>query len=147
MRGFSELIGPNQLLCPNHSPPHRWRTTLRAKRFASIASQMEFAIPTTLDFLYCSLQRLRWPKMFSVHRGQPDKVTMVAQYICELSLLSYDCAQQPASLVASAALCLALACLRCGLWRDGAPGPSESPMPYWTASMAQVHGIQLIRRE
>jgi hypothetical protein len=36
--------------------------------------QMEFAIPTTLDFLYCSLQRLRWPKMFSVHRGQPDKV-------------------------------------------------------------------------
>jgi len=65
---------------------------------------------------------------------------MLAQYLCDLSLLSYECAQQPASLVASAALCLALACLRCGLWRDGAPGPSDTPTRYWTPSMIQATG-------
>ena len=62
------------------------------------------------------------------------------QYLCELSLLSYDCAQQSSSLVASAALCLAIACLRCGLWRNGSPGPSLSPSTYWTATMTQATG-------
>lgn len=47
---------------------------------------------------------------------------------------------QRASLVASASLCLSLACLRCGVWRDGSPGPSTSPEQYWTASMAQATG-------
>lgn len=102
--------------------------------------QMEFAIPCALDFLFCALQQLQWPSMFSVHRGQHDKVSMLAQYLCELSLLSYECAQLPASLVASGALCLALACLRCGLWQDGAPGSCPTPMRYWTPSMVQATG-------
>ncbi|KAL1528651.1 hypothetical protein AB1Y20_009989 [Prymnesium parvum] len=113
---------------------------LQAELVVCSALQMDFSIPCTVDFLYCALQRLRWPSMFSVHRGQHDQVTMLAQFLCELSLLSHDCAQQPASLVASAALCLALACLRCGLWRDSTPGPSACATSYWTASMAQVTG-------
>mgnify|MGYP001972621352 CR=1 FL=1 len=41
---------------------------------------MEFAIPSNLDFLYCSLQRLRWPSMFAVHRGQHDQVSRIPRH-------------------------------------------------------------------
>lgn len=104
------------------------------------ALRLDFAIPSALDFLYCGLQRLEWPSMFAVHRGAHKHVAMLAQLFCELGLLSHECANQPGSLVAAGALCLAIACLRCGLWRDGAPGPSSSPEQYWTASMAQATG-------
>lgn len=67
---------------------------------------------------------------------------MLAQLLCELSLLSSACAAYPSSLISSCALCLALSTLRCGLWRDGSPGPSTSPEQYWTASMAQVTGYE-----
>ena len=40
----------------------------------------------------------------------------------------------------TAALCLSLACLRCGVWIDGSPGPASSPEQYWTPSMAQTTG-------
>ena len=65
---------------------------------------------------------------------------MFSQLLCELALLSADCAAHASSLIASCALCLSLACLRCGLWRDGSPGPSTSAEQYWTASMAQATG-------
>jgi len=103
---------------------------------------LDFAIPSALDFLYCLLQRLRWPAVFSVHRGLHKQVVMLAQLLCELSLLSSSCAAYPSSLISSCALCLALSTLRCGLWRDGSPGPSTSPEQYWTASMAQVTGYE-----
>ena len=103
--------------------------------------QLDLAIPTSLDFLFCLLQRLRWPRLFAVHRGLHTQAVMLAQLLCELSLLSPPLAHCPrASLVASCALCLSLACLRCGVWRDGSPGPSASPEQYWTASMAQATG-------
>ena len=37
---------------------------------------LDFAIPSALDFLYCLLQRLRWPAVFSVHRGLHKQVVM-----------------------------------------------------------------------
>ena len=87
------------------------------------------------------LHVLRWPSAFHVHRGLGKQAVMLAQLLCELALLSHDLATGPRpSLVASAALCLSLACLRCGLWRDGSPGPSSSPEQYWTAAMAQATG-------
>ena len=119
---------------------HESAEVLAAELAICSALQMEFAIPSSVDFLYCAMQRLHWPSMFAVHRGMHDQVAMLAQYLCELSLLSYECAQQPASLVASGAFCLSLACLRCGLWRDGAPGPSDTPTRYWTPSMVQATG-------
>ena len=102
---------------------------------------LDLAIPTSVDFLFCLLQRLRWPSLFAVHRGLHAQAAMLAQLLCELSLLSPQIAQCPrASLVASAALCLSLACLRCGVWIDGSPGPASSPEQYWTPSMAQTTG-------
>ena len=103
--------------------------------------RLDFAIPTALDFLFCLLQRLQWPLSFAVHRGMHKEVVMLAQLLCDLSLLSNELAVCPrSSLVASCALCLSLACLRCGCWRDGSPGPSSAPELYWTASMAQATG-------
>lgn len=65
---------------------------------------------------------------------------MLAQLLCELALLSADCAACKASMLAGCALCLSLGCLRCGLWRDGSPGPSTASEQYWTASMTQATG-------
>jgi len=67
---------------------------------------------------------------------------MLAQLLCELSLLSAACTAYPCSLIASCALCLPLSTLRCGLWRGGSPGPSTSTEQYWTASMAQATGYE-----
>ena len=48
------------------------------------------------------------------------------QLLCELALLSTEIAMgRKSSLVASSALCLSLACLRCGVWRDGSPGAGQ----------------------
>lgn len=105
------------------------------------ALRLDFAIPSSLDFLYCLLHRLDWPTAFAVHRGMHKQVGMLAQLLCELALLSTELAMcKPPSLVASGSLCLALACLRCGVWRDGSPGPSASAELYWTASMEQATG-------
>eukprot|EP00316_Scyphosphaera_apsteinii_P022155 CAMPEP_0119336748 /NCGR_PEP_ID=MMETSP1333-20130426/92468_1 /TAXON_ID=418940 /ORGANISM="Scyphosphaera apsteinii, Strain RCC1455" /LENGTH=156 /DNA_ID=CAMNT_0007347605 /DNA_START=1 /DNA_END=467 /DNA_ORIENTATION=- len=81
-----------------------------------------------------------WTRMFAVHRGQHKQVTMLAQLLADLSLLSPRCSSLLPSLVASAALCLALAGLRCGLWRDGAPGAAATAEQYWTPSMHQATG-------
>jgi hypothetical protein len=110
------------------------------------ALRVDFAIPTALDFLYCLLQRLHWPssRMYAVHRGQHKEAGMLAQFLCEVALLSADCAAARASVLACCSLCLALACLRCGLWRDGSPGPSSSPEQYWTASMVQATGYSRV---
>ena len=105
------------------------------------ALRLDFAIPSSLDFLYCLLHRLSWPTAFAVHRGMHKPVVMLAQLLCELSLLSTELAMcRHSSLVASCSLCLSLACLRCGVWRDGSPGPSTTPEQYWTASMVQATG-------
>lgn len=67
---------------------------------------------------------------------------MLAQLFCDIALLSVELAHGvDASLVAASALCLSLACLRCGLWRDGSPGPSGAPELYWTPSMTQVRHV------
>ena len=105
------------------------------------ALRLDFAIPTALDFLYCLLHRLQWPTAFAVHRGLDCEAVMLAQLLCELSLLSHELSVCPrSSLVASCALCLSLACLRCGCWRDGSPGPASMPELYWTPSMVQATG-------
>ena len=100
--------------------------------------EFDFATPTSVDFLFVVLRRLHWPALYSVHRGQHKKVVALAHYLCELSLLSPSCACEPASLVASAALCLAIACLRTGIWHKGVPGAAQHPYQYWTASMEVV---------
>jgi len=66
---------------------------------------------------------------------------MLAHYLVDVSLLCDACAAPPASLVASAALCLALAVLRCGRWRGGAPGPASAAEQYWAPSMEQATGF------
>ena len=105
------------------------------------ALRLDFAIPSSLDFLYCLLHRLVWPRAFAVHRGLDKQVVMLAHLLCELALLSTSLAAgHKSSLVAASGLCLSLACLRCGVWRDGSPGPSMAPEQYWTAAMAQVTG-------
>ena len=38
---------------------------------------MHLAIPTRLDFLLWTLQRLRWPTMYNTHRGRHEQVGMV----------------------------------------------------------------------
>jgi len=80
--------------------------------------------------------------MFSVHRGLHKQVGMMAQLLAEVALLSSECAACPCSLVAASTLCLALACLHCGVWRDGSPGPASSPEQYWTPTMAQATGYE-----
>jgi len=107
------------------------------------AVKLDFAIPSALDFLFCLLQRLDWPAAFAVHRGMHQQVVMQAQLLCELALLSTELAMcNPSSLVAACSLCLALACLRCGVWRDGSPGPATCPELYWTAGRAQATGYE-----
>ena len=103
--------------------------------------RLDFAIPSSLDFLYCLLHRLRWPTAFAVHRGLHKQVAMLAQLLCELALFSVElCICERSSLVAACSLCLSLACLRCGVWRDGSPGPAASPEQYWTPSMVHATG-------
>ena len=70
---------------------------------------------------------------------------MLAQYLCELSLLVAECAPLRPSLVASAALCLAAACLRTGRWTDGSPGAASEAVAYWTPFMAQATGYSAAR--
>ena len=102
---------------------------------------MHLAIPTRLDFLLWTLQRLRWPTMYNTHRGRHEQVGMLAHFLVDVSLLCDACAAPPASLVASAALCLALAVLRCGRWRGGAPGAASAAEQYWAPSMEQATGF------
>jgi hypothetical protein len=66
---------------------------------------------------------------------------MLAHLLVDISLLCDECARPRASLVSSAALCLALAILRCGRWYGGAPGPASSAEQYWTPSMEQATGF------
>jgi len=107
------------------------------------AVRLDFAIPSSLDFLFCLLHRLHWPAAFAVHRGMHKHVVVLSQLLCELALLHTDLSMYHApSLVAACALCLSLACLRCGIWRDGSPGPASSPELYWTASMVQATGYE-----
>lgn len=105
------------------------------------ALRMHLAIPTRLDFLLWTLQRLRWPTMYNTHRGRHEQVGMLAHFLVDVSLLCDACAAPPASLVASAALCLALAVLRCGRWRGGAPGAASAAEQYWAPSMEQATGF------
>ena len=42
------------------------------------ALRMHLAIPTRLDFLLWTLQRLRWPTMYNTHRGRHEQVGMLA---------------------------------------------------------------------
>jgi hypothetical protein len=67
---------------------------------------------------------------------------MLAQVLCDLSLLSPAAAALRPSLVASAALCLAVAALRCGRWADGSPGPAHDALAYWTPAMALATGYE-----
>jgi len=117
---------------------------LEAETRICASLRFDFAIPPAIDFLYCLLQRLNWPATFAVHRGMHKQVVMLAHLLCEIALLAQpttpDEPTYPASLLACCALCLSLACLRCGLWRDGSPGPSTTPEQYWTPSMAQATG-------
>ena len=120
---------------------HDGAAILRAELAVCAALRMHLAIPTRLDFLLWTLQRLRWPTMYNTHRGRHEQVGMFAHFLVDLSLLCDACAAPPASLVASAALCLALAALRCGRWRGGAPGPASSAEQYWAPSMEQATGF------
>eukprot|EP00967_Tisochrysis_lutea_P039619 scaffold47486_cov26-Tisochrysis_lutea.AAC.3 len=65
---------------------------------------------------------------------------MLAQLLCDLALLSPAAAAIRPSLLASSALCLAVAALRLGRWADGSPRIATTALSYWTPTMAQVTG-------
>mmetsp|Transcript_46604 Transcript_46604/g.151269 ORF Transcript_46604/g.151269 Transcript_46604/m.151269 type:complete len:827 (-) Transcript_46604:39-2519(-) len=124
---------------------HSTAQLLEAELSLCVALHFDFAHPTAVDCLFCALARLSWPDLFSVHRGLSRQVAMLAQYLCELSLLIAECAPLRPSLVASAALCLAAACLRTGRWTDGSPGAASEAVAYWTPFMAQATGYSAAR--
>lgn len=102
--------------------------------------KFDLAFPTAVDCLFCVLGRLAWPTHFAVHRGLSKQAAMLAQLLCDLSLLPAPAAALRPSLLASAALCLAVAALRCGRWADGSPGPAADALAYWTPAMALATG-------
>jgi hypothetical protein len=105
-----------------------------------VALKFDMAFPTAIDCLFCVLGRLAWPALFAVHRGLSKQTAMLAQLLCDLSLLPPAAAALRPSLLASAALCLAVAALRCGRWADGSPGPAHDALAYWTPAMALATG-------
>ena len=113
---------------------------VRAESRVCEVLELDMAMPVASEFLFVLLQRLRWPAAYSVHRGAHARVAMVAQMYCELAAHLEECIGAPPSLVASAALCAALARLRCGLWSEGAAAARAPPERYWTAAMAQATG-------
>ena len=119
---------------------HESGAVLRAELDVCNALRMHLAIPTRLDFLFWTMQRLRWPTMYTTHRGLHERAAMLAHLLVDVSLLCEPCAAHPASLVSSAAFCLALAILRCGRWSGGAPGPASAAEQYWAPSMQQATG-------
>jgi len=56
---------------------HDGASILRAELDVCTALRMHLAIPTRLDFLLWTLQRLRWPTMYNTHRGRHEQVGMV----------------------------------------------------------------------
>ena len=55
---------------------HDGASVLRAELDVCTALRMHLAIPTSLDFLLWTLQRLRWPTMYNTHRGRHEQVGM-----------------------------------------------------------------------
>merc|ERR1740117_2016021 len=88
---------------------HDGTAILRAELDVCTALRMHLAIPTRLDFLLWTLQRLRWPTMYNTHRGRHEQVGMLAHYLVDISLLCDACAAPPASPVASRWPCCAAA--------------------------------------
>ena len=103
-----------------------------------VTLRFDFALPTALDFLFCLLERVMWPSLFPVHRGSHQRPAALAYFFCELSLLRVPMAHQ--SRVACASLCLALACLRCGLWHNGVTGAAATATCYWPSSLEHATG-------
>ena len=52
---------------------HDGASILRAELDVCTALRMHLAIPTRLDFLLWTLQRLRWPTMYNTHRGRHEQ--------------------------------------------------------------------------
>ena len=102
---------------------------VRAESRVCEVLELDMAMPVASEFLFVLLQRLRWPAAYSVHRGAHARVAMVAQMYCELAAHLEESIGAPPSLVASAALCAALARLRCGLWSEGAASTTRTATP------------------